>query len=114
MDHHIAPLGIFFLLEDKKAWERATFDQGTLVIDTLHFYIYDFPASATTITYCSVKACVDCSQSQSLLRQDAFLIRVQMLQRDAGPARDAEVRVLAQFSDDARATVHKLGHHAEL
>src|SRR3989344_8546191 len=50
----------------------------------------------------------------SLLREDAFLVGVQMLQRDAGAARDAEIGVLPEFGDHTGTAVDELGHHSEL
>src|SRR3990167_5824633 len=49
----------------------------------------------------------------SLFCEDAFLVRIQMLQRDAGAAGDTVVRVVGELCDHAGAAVDELGHLSE-
>src|SRR3989344_3004432 len=50
----------------------------------------------------------------SLFCEDAFLVRIQMLQRDAGAARNAVVGVVRELRDNTRTAVDELGHLTEL
>src|SRR3989344_552908 len=49
----------------------------------------------------------------SLFCEDAFLVRIQMLQRDAGAARNAVVGVVRELRDNTRTAVDELGHLPE-
>ena len=48
------------------------------------------------------------------LRQNAFFVRIQMFEGDAGTASDTIVRILRELGRDTRAAIHELGHLSQL